>query len=371
MRCDAVEDDAQTDNGGGHGCWPGACGCTTRRKLLKSFAAVRASAVLPAAGVMAQSPSAKPRIVDVHHHPFPPFVVEAYKSAPASEAPLVPGARVWTPAKTLDQMDRNGVAAAIMSISSRLGAIGLSPQENLRMTRMCNDYMAQMMKDHPGRFGFFGYVPLPDVDATLKEIEYCMDVLKADGIGLTTSYGNKWPGDPSFKPVMEELNRRGALVYVHPLAPQCCNRLMSYVQTAYIEYPHDSARAILSLLFSGAFNRQRNIRWIFSHAGGTLPMLAGRVRNLSRRQDLAELAPNGIDEEFRKLYYETANSAYAPTMAALLKFVDISHVMFGTDYPYVTVDENLNDLRSLGLSAAEMRAIERENVIRLLPRLNA
>ena len=146
-----------------------------------------------------------------------------------------------------------------------------------------------------------------------------------------TSYDDKWPGDAAFVPVLEELNRRKAKVFVHPLAPYCCLNLVPKVGNAIIEYPYDSGRAILSLLFNGRFAAFRDITWIFCHAGGPIPMLAGRIENSARAsKDRDQFAPKGLAYEFQRLHYETANSAYAPTMAALLKFVPASQILFGT-----------------------------------------
>jgi predicted TIM-barrel fold metal-dependent hydrolase len=213
---------------------------------------------------------------------------------------------------------------------------------------------------------------MPDVDSTLKEIEYALDVLKADGIGLNTSYGERWLGHADFKPVMDELNRRKAIVYVHPLAPQCCGNLMPGVPASFIEYPQDTNRAVMSLLLSTTLTRTRDIRWIFSHAGGAVPLLAGRINSLAKIQRTnADSLPDGIDFELKRLYYETANSAYAPNMAALLKYVPIGQVLFGSDFPYVAVTENVSDLGRAGLSVDDRKAIERDNALRLIARLKA
>ena len=284
---------------------------------------------------------------------------------------MAPPARNWTVAKTIDEMGRGGVATSILSIPFRSHTAGLAPDETRRMIRMCNDHGAQLMRDHSGRFGLFAYMPLPDVDATLKEIEYALDAVKADGIGLFTSYDSKWLGDPAFRPVMDELDRRRAVVYVHPLSPQCCGNLMPYVPASFVEYPQDTNRTVMSLLFSGTFSRYKDIRWIVSHGGGAVPLMAGRVNALSKSQtrNLPEVLPNGIDYELKRLHYETANAAYAPNMAALIKFVPLSQILFGTDYPYVSVVENVEDLTRLGLSARDLNAIESDNAARLIPRL--
>jgi len=370
MRCDLVDAKAPL-----HGC-VAACGCNSRRTFLKSFGALGAAAALAAPAVWAQDSSpppatTKPHRIDVHHHMFPPFVQERWKK---DNIRTVPVAMRWTLEATLEEMDKGGVATAILSLASGgLNLPRLSIDENRAMTRMVNDYAAKMRGDHPRRFGLFAHVPMPDVDGTLKEIAYALDDLKADGIGLSTSYGNQFLGDPDFKPVMDELQRRRTIVYVHPGRPDCCDALTPQVPGSFTEYPQDTNRTVMSLLFSGTFTRTRDVRWIFSHGGAAVPLLAGRVNSLAKIQlkNQARVLPDGIDFELKRLYYETANAAYAPNIAALLKFAPISQVLFGTDYPYVSVVENANDLMNAGLPAADLKAIETENALRLLPRLKS
>jgi predicted TIM-barrel fold metal-dependent hydrolase len=369
LRCETVSADAGAVSR--HACGPAACGCGSRRMFLRSAAAYGATSVFaPAVRAQGAAPAAKPYRIDVHHHFFPPFMIEEWTKA---NVRIPPPAKNWTLAKALDQMDRGAVATAILSVQQRLEVPGINDEAARQLTRRINEYAVQQAKDHPGRFGLFAYMPMPDVEGTLKEIAYALDVLKADGIGLLTSYDNKWLGDPAFKPVLDELNRRKALVYVHPLSPQCCGTLMSYVPTSFVEYPQDTNRTVMSLLFSGTFARMKDITWIFSHGGAAVPLLAGRVEALTKFQvkNLPELAPNGIEYELKRLYYETANAAYPANMAALLKFVPVSQVMFGTDYPYVSVTDNVSDLMGCKLSEAEMKAIDSETAKRLMPRLKA
>jgi predicted TIM-barrel fold metal-dependent hydrolase len=205
----------------------------------------------------------------------------------------------------------------------------------------------------------------------LQEIEYALDTLKADGVGLQTNYGDKWLGDATYQPVFDELNRRSALVYAHPLVAACCAALSVGTFPAVIEVPHDTTRTITSLLLSGAFARWRNIRWLFSHAGGTMPMMAGRIEAFYGRQpDLHRLVPNGVIGELRRLNYDTANATSAPAMAALLKLVPASQVTYGSDYPYFGLDQ-MRDLERLGLDSSDLKAIGSGNAMRLIPRLRA
>jgi predicted TIM-barrel fold metal-dependent hydrolase len=212
-------------------------------------------------------------------------------------------------------------------------------------------------------------MPLPDIDGALAEIGYAFDTLKADGIGLMTSYGGNWPGDPAFAPVFAELDRRKAIVYFHPNTPQCCGNLVPDSAPAMLEWPYDTGRAVLSLLLSGALVKYPNISWIFSHAGGPVPALAGRIVNMTRtRPDLPQIAPQGVMHELTRLHYDTANAYFAPTMAALLKFVPASQVLFGSDYPYFTLEQNVGGLAEIPLIQAERQAIDRGNAARLMPR---
>jgi predicted TIM-barrel fold metal-dependent hydrolase len=189
---------------------------------------------------------------------------------------------------------------------------------------------------------------------------------------MTTSFDGAWPGDPRFRPVFEELDRRKAVAYFHPLAPDCCNALMDYVPASVVEVPQDTTRAVVSLLFSGTFARFPDIRFIFSHAGAGVPVLAGRMANAVSRSAKIEtlVGPAGVDGTLRKLYFDTANSAYRPTMTALLELVPLSQVLFGSDYPYLTVAQNFDDLGGCGLSEAQRHAIESGNTLQLLPHLD-
>ena len=243
-------------------------------------------------------------------------------------------------------------------------------QQARSTARRFNDYAAELAKSHPGRFGLFAAVPLPDTEGSLNEIEYAYDVLKADGIGLLTSYGDKWLGDPDYKPVFEELNRRKAVVFVHPTTPNCCRTLMPGISTIIAEVPHDTTRSVMSLLFSGSFSRFADIRFIFCHAGGTIPTLATRFSQYGPR-DLAEKVPNGVDYELKRLYYDIAVSGHRPAISALAAFAPMSQILFGSDYPYRDLAETAGTINQLGISAVDLQAIGQNNALALLPQLRA
>ena len=368
--------------------WATGCGCAahggttappgSRRGFLRGLGALAAASagagiagcVAPAAP--AGGPGAAPRTwVDTHHHYYPPEYQKAWLDWEDKRGiPHFTQQVGWSVQGALADMDVAGVRTSILSIASTPGVwFDWSLPDVVRVVRQCNDFAATMVRDHPGRFGQFATLPMVDVDSTLNEIAYVFDVLKVDGVGLQTNYGDKWPGDAAYRPIFEELNRRKAVVYFHPLAAACCGRLSVGTFPAVIEVPHDTTRAVTSLLLSGTFARQRDIRWLFSHAGGTIPMLAGRINFFhGNAKNVAEFAPEGIEAELRRLHYDTANATHPASMAALLKLVDPSQVLYGSDYPYVAMNTQVASLRALGLPEGAVRAIATTNAERLLPR---
>ena len=319
-----------------------------------------------ATAAVKQAPgTGNPRRIDMHHHFAPPAWVVEVKGRPL----LQPANTRWTPEQSLEDMDRGGVATAVVSITNPGIWFGDANQTR-RLARACNEYGAKLVQEHPARFGFFAAMPLPDVAATLAEIEYAYDTLKADGVGLLTSYGDTWLGHQAYRPVMEELNRRKAVVAVHPTAANCCRNLeyAPGVGPGSLEYGTDTTRAIMGVAFSGDAARFPDIRFIWSHAGGTVPFLAGRIEGASAGAKAA--LPNGFTAELKKFYYDLAGAANRGAIASLLQLVPSSQIVFGTDFPpggtSAAVAKTLADLGMFGES--DLRAIDRENALRLLPR---
>jgi predicted TIM-barrel fold metal-dependent hydrolase len=189
-----------------------------------------------------------------------------------------------------------------------------------------------------GRFGVLAALPLPDPDGCLREIEYASDTLKVDGFHLLTSYGNRWPGHPAFAPVFapvfDELNQRKAVVFVHPTAPNCCVGLQPGVAPSIGEFPFDEVRAVMSLLYSGTLSRCPDVGFIFTHAGGAVPVLAARMEQQLRHKEVAARVPRGVAYELKQLYFDVANSTInRSAMAALSLLVDPTQILFGSDYP--------------------------------------
>jgi len=348
---------------------------TSRRDFLKAVALVGASTMLTARGLMAQSlssaGSAKANRIDVHHHILPPpYMLKARDRILAISDRDHSALLNWTPAKAIEEMDKNGIATAMTSLG--LPGVWFDGAKAARnLARACNEYAAQMVRDYSGRFGLFAALPLPDQEGSLREIAYAMDVLKADGVGLVSSYDNKWPGDAAFAPVFEELNRRKAVVFIHPAVPGCCGHLMPGIPASTIEFLFDTSRAITSLLVNGTFSRCPDIRFIFCHAGGTMPMLAARTNAfVQRHKEISDRVPKGVPYELKKLYYDVANSTNPSSMAALMNLVPTSQMLFGSDFPYVPAAVTANGLDHFGLSASDLQAVNHENAMRLFPRLS-
>lgn len=343
---------------------------TPRRQFLGGLAAAGLGTVIPSAAVRPARADAR-RLIDVHSHIIPPFYLTENRDRIAgSRGGEISRAWLeWSPQQSLAAMDEHGVETSMLSLSTPGVWFG-NAEEARAIARRVNNYGAELARNHPGRFGLFAVIPLPDTEGSLREIEYALDVLKADGIGLFTSYGDKWLGDGAYAPVLEELNRRKALVFVHPTTPNCCRTLMPGISTIMAEVPQDTTRTIISLLFSGTLTRLKDIRFIFCHAGGTLPIVAARITQYGPK-DLAEVLPQGVEYELRRLYYDIAVSGYQPAVAALTGLVPMSQILFGSDFPYRPLGESADTLPQIGLSEKDLAAIGRGNVLGLLPRLKA
>ncbi len=294
-----------------------------------------------------------PRRVDVHHHITAPTWLDAVKKAKLDNPPM----SNWTPQRSIEDMDKAGTATAITSPTTpQIGF--LSAPDAARIARESNEYAKRLMTDFP--------------DESLGEIEYAFDTLRVDGIGMMTSYGDKWLGDPQFAPVFDELNRRKATVYTHPTTANCCINLVQGIGDATVEYGADTTRTIANLIFSGAAQRYGEINFIFSHGGGVLTAVAERlqIQMVTTPPYKGRFTRDIVDSQLRRFYYDTAQVANAVTIDALAKLVPTSQIVFGTDYPYRTGAEQAQALAQR-FGAGDLKAIDRDNALRILPRLRA
>jgi predicted TIM-barrel fold metal-dependent hydrolase len=317
---------------------------------------------------LAQGAATKPYRVDVHHHLSAPSYIAASIANNFGDGLQ----RTWTVEKSLADMDQAGVAISMLSVTQP-GVNFTSGEAARKLCRESNEYSAKLISDHPGRFGGFAMLPLTDTDGSLKEIAYALDTLKLDGIGLLTNYHDKWLGDPAFLPVMDELNRRKCVVYTHPATADCCVNLVKTQSPGLIEWGTDTSRTIGDIVFSGNAQKFRDIKWIFSHAGGTMPFLIERfIRHPILEQKYKAAVPDGTLAELTRFYYDTAQASNKSAMSALAAIIPTSQILFGTDFPYRTAIDHVNGLRNSGVfTDAQIMDIERGNAAKLLPRIGA
>lgn len=346
----------------------------TRRHVLSKTAALGMAALAPASAFGASHLCTPNCRIDVHHHFLPqPYMLEEHRRL----AKYTHGAMTanqllhWTPEQAIEVMNQNGIEMSIGSISTP-GVWYGDVAAARRLSREWNEAAARTVQDYPSRFGFFGVVAPPDTEGALSEIAYALDVLKADGIGLLSNYDGKELGDPSFTPVLEELNRRKTVVFVHPTVAPCCAGLIPGVIPQTIEFPLDTTRTITSLVASGTLARLNNIRWIFSHGGGTLPFLADRISYaFGLDKEISARNPKGIEYQLKQLYCDTALATSAPQLAAMLAFFPLSNILFGSDYPFVPPSIEIQDIELYKMPPQFQAAINRNNALKLLPRLQS
>jgi 6-methylsalicylate decarboxylase len=354
----------------------------SRRNFLSVLSYISAGAYFSGSPFPAGA-AADPGRIDIHHH-FQPDVYFDFQRAHGRGFDT----NQWTLAKDLEDMDAAGTAIAFLSLTTPGFAFG-ETAEVRKVSRGCNEVAAKLVADHPGRFGSFASIPLADTEGALLETEYALDTLKADGISLFSNYGDIWLGHATFAPVYEELNRRKTLVYVHPVLANCCANLSVAKdgvpnEIAMIEFGTDTTRALAGLIFSGMTTKFPNITWIFAHGGGTMPFLIERFFQggasaeivpgiLTKGQDEPpaknSLVGEDVLRELRKCYYDTAQISNPVALDALRKVIPVSQILYGTDYWYRTAVESVRGLTtSKVFSAQELRAINRTNAERILPR---
>ena len=333
-----------------------------RREFLAGVAALSAGTLLPGCAAT-DGGGAKAQRIDVHHHFVSPGFSAALKK-------MGQGHAKWSVQMSLDDMDKSGIQTSLLSLIQPAMTFG-DVQAGRAMAREANEHAAKLTGAHRSRFGSFAALPLTDTDGALSEIRHALDTLKAEGFCLMTSYGGRYLGDPVFWPVLEELNRRKAVVYTHPLGPACCSKIPSPVSIGTIEYAVDTTRTMVSLMFHGAAARYPDIRWIFSHSGGVTPFLVSRFeREESTIKDIKQKLPNGFKYELAKFYYDMAQGNHPGALDALAHIAPVSQYLYGTDFPFRDGAEVNGALAKYArFSAAERRAIDRDNALRLLPAL--
>ena len=309
--------------------------------------------------------------VDIHHHVLPDFFWRATNEGDSPVGGIAPPP--WSPAAALSFLDDAGIDVAVTSISTpgvHLGDDGAART----LARRCNEFSANLIRDHPARFAGFACLPLPDVDGALAELAYALDTLELDGVVVFSNARGVYLGDRSLSPLFEELQRRGAVVFVHPNPSPDPTAHRLGLPDSLIDFPADTTRAIAQLLYSNTFARTADVKYVLSHAGGTVPYLAGRFGIV----DEMGAIPGGAErlsaaETFRNLYFDTALSWSDPVLTMLRSVVGLDHVVFGSDYPYLRRDlavgcrQHIEE--SVVLTGSERASILGGTASRLIPRL--
>ena len=312
----------------------------------------------------------RPQRIDVHHHFIAPKYLAWLKSQGIhwTGGPLIPE---WNLDIAQETMDRNGIAQAVASTVPQV--YWGDAAEAARWARHNNEYAASLVQQAPHRFGAFATLPLPDTKAALKELEYALDTLKLDGVIMYSSFGDQYPGDPAFEEVFQELERRKAVVLIHPCtAPPGSIVPKLTIPWGLVEFVMDTSRAVSNLLFSGTLDRYPSIRYIVSHAGGTIPYISLRLKLGEEIPGVADRIPLGTMHYLQRLYYDTALSTSETVLAALQQFAPTSQVLFGSDYPMVP--EKVVKIETTMLEASRVlndatrQAIDRDNALALFPR---
>jgi 6-methylsalicylate decarboxylase len=314
--------------------------------------------------------------IDVHHHILPPEYVAALAGLGIRGGGGI-AFPAWGAAETLEMMDRQGIAAAVTSVSAPGVHFGDAVFAR-DLARRCNELSARLVSDHPNRFGDFATLPLPAVKEALGELEYALDVLGLDGVVLLASQSDgRYLGDPLFDEVFAELDRRSAVVFVHPTIPKSSESIPIGVPGFATEFTFDTSRAVANLIWTGTVERFPRLRFILSHAGGTAPFLAWRWSLLDLHPvfgpELATRAPRGFMHYLAQFHYDTALSANPHALRSLCELVGPSQILFGSDYPFapeVVAQVCIDGLARFDrFDAAALRMIERDNALALLPKL--
>lgn len=308
--------------------------------------------------------------IDTHHHMLPEFFFEATNEKANPVGGLKP--QPWTIQNSLAFMDETGIDVAVTSISTP--GIQLPDRAASRkLARKCNDYAAMMVSKYPKRFGALASVPMPNLDDALDEISYALDVLKLDGVVLFTNSQGIYLGDKRMKPLFDELQRRKTTIFIHPNASPDPQAHELGLTDNLIDFPGDTTRAIAQLHYSGTFAETPDIKYVFSHAGGTAPYLAGRFAIVDEMKIMGDSSDTGTSaDSFKRLYWDTALAWTDPVLNHLRHIAGLNHVAFGTDFPYIRKDlakaGMLRIKSNPDLSTEEKKMIFGDNALELFPR---
>jgi predicted TIM-barrel fold metal-dependent hydrolase len=309
-----------------------------------------------------------PRRIDFHVHLIPTFYQEAVYEAGAG--PAIGRYPEWSPELALELMDKSGVEVALLSLAQPGVAFG-DPAKAAALARRCNDFTAELAVCWPKRFGGFATVPIGQASEAIAEIEHSMDELKLNGVCLFASYGEKFLGDPAFDPVMDVLDSRDAVVFVHPAFHPSSRKLALPWPGFMMEYVFDTTRAAVNLVFTGAVVRFPRIRFVLAHAGGLMPYFAWRLSvSPMIDQRLEQLSQADVYGRLRRFWYDNALAPTAETFECLKMVAPPNQIVFGSDWPFANarvIAEAVKTYEGVAMPQPQRDAIDRGNALSLFP----
>jgi aminocarboxymuconate-semialdehyde decarboxylase len=322
---------------------------------------------------MIGNPEGTSMTIDTHQHLLPDFFWQATENADAPVGGLAP-LRLSRDA-AISFMDDAGIDISVLSLSTPGVHTGDSTKAR-SLARRCNEYLAELVHARPDRFGGFACLPLPDIDASMHELSYVLDVLELDGVVLFTNSLGVYLGDARLDPVFEELERRNAVVYVHPNpSPDPVAHSLGLPDNL-IDFTSDTNRAVAQMHYTGRFARTPNVKYIFSHAGGSIPYLAARFAIIDEMGFIPGAEQRGTAADmFRRIYWDTALAASDPVLRMLRDVAGIDRILYGTDFPYLRRDLAVGSKQRI-LQISELNAREKTDILggnssRLFPRVHS
>jgi 6-methylsalicylate decarboxylase len=311
-------------------------------------------------------------LIDVHSHFVTPAYIEAARAAGVLHPDGMGDYPNWSVSEHLELMDQNGIHTAVLSISSPGTHFG-DDQAARTLSREVNEFAADLVRQHLGRFAHFAGLPLPDVDGSLAETAYALDELGSNGVALLTNAHGSYLGDPRYETLWAELNRRHAVVFVHPTSPPCYEAISLGRPRPMLEFIFDSARAVSDLVFNGVLTRYLDIRWVFTHGGGTLPLLADRMQ-LFQIDFLGGKTDNpSVPDQVRELWFDIAGSPFPNQVPALVAAFGSERLLYGSDYCWTPAAGAAAQIASIDAArqpdGETWRALTTRNAARLFPHL--
>ena len=310
--------------------------------------------------------------IDTHHHLLPDFFWQETENAHAPVGGLAP--LRWSKEASISFMDEAGIDMAVVSLSTPGVHTGDSAKAQA-LARRCNEFAAELLRERPDRFAGFACLPLPDIDASLEELAYAFDVLELDGVVLFTNANAVYLGDAVLESVFEELERRRAVVFVHPNpSPDTAAHSLGLPDNL-LDFPTDTNRVVAQMHYTNRFARTPNVKYIFSHAGGSIPYLAARFAIIDEMGFIPGGEQRGTAADmFRRTYWDTALAASDPVLRMLRDVAGIGQVLYGTDFPYLRRDlavKSRQRLETDALRDPERAAVLGGTASSLFPRLKS